>query len=186
MVGWAYAEAAMRPHPRGRLSRAAAESRPDNAENWSSLGESLQTASATLVPEGDRGAGKGVRLNPADPRARYFLAVPEGLARRSSRRPGDWLALLKDTPARRAWRGDLLRTINQTASQQEIDVEHQLARATTAPAATGAIPGPSRGAACGRIVDPAGASRTRWRAAWSSGWPRVSRPIRVMPTAGFG
>src|SRR5919112_226120 len=49
VVGWAYAEA-------GNAAEAAAAYRkatvlePGNAENWSSLGEALQTASAAPVP----------------------------------------------------------------------------------------------------------------------------------------
>jgi len=142
IVGWAYAEAGDAAASAGAYRRAA-ELEPDNAENWSSLGESLQTASTTLVPEATEALEKALRLNPADPRARYFLAVQKDLRGDHRGALDDWLALLKDTPAQAPWRGDLLRTISQTATLHKIDVGSQLAGATTAPAATGAIPGPS-------------------------------------------
>src|SRR5689334_6817114 len=49
-VGWAYAEKGDAAASANAYRHAAALE-PDNAENWSSLAESLQTASTSVVPE---------------------------------------------------------------------------------------------------------------------------------------
>ena len=144
-VGWAYAE---RGDAAGsaKAYRRATAIEPDNAENWSSLAEVLQSASTQVVPEASEALDKALRLNPADPRARYFLAVQKDLQGDHRGALDDWLALLKDTPPHAPWHADLLRTINQTASVHKIDVSGRVAEASAAsaaPAATTGIPGPS-------------------------------------------
>jgi cytochrome c-type biogenesis protein CcmH len=74
MVGWAYAQNGDAAEA-ARAYRKAAEIEPGNGENWSSLGEVLQTPSTQIVPEAAKAFAKAIALNPADPRARYFLAV---------------------------------------------------------------------------------------------------------------
>src|SRR5687767_3661626 len=49
VVGWAYVENGQ-PEQAASAYRRAAELEPGNAENWSSLGEVLQSASAAVVP----------------------------------------------------------------------------------------------------------------------------------------
>ena len=74
VVGWAYAEAGNAGEAAAAYRKAAAIE-PDNAENWSSLGEALQAASRSVVPEAAAAFRKAIELDPRDPRARYFLAV---------------------------------------------------------------------------------------------------------------
>lgn len=144
-VGWAYAEAGDGAASAAAYRRAAVLE-PGNAENWSSLGEALQTASRTVVPEAAAALEKALGIDPSDPRARYFLAVQKDLRGDHRGALADWLALLEDTPARAPWRADLLRTIQQSAALHKIDVAARLAEASAgsaAPAATAAIPGPT-------------------------------------------
>lgn len=143
VVGWAYAEKGDAEASAAAYRRAAAIE-PDNAENWSSLGEALQTASATVVPEAAEALQKAVKLDPSDPRARYFLAVQKDLRGDHEGAVDDWLALLGETPEGAPWRAGLVRTIEQAAARGRIDVKARLAAAPAAPAATAAIPGPSQ------------------------------------------
>jgi cytochrome c-type biogenesis protein CcmH len=142
VVGWAYAEAGNAADAAAAYRKAAALE-PDNAENWSSLGEALQAASRSVVPEAAAAFRKAVELDPRDPRARYFLAVQKDLGGDSRGALEDWLALLRDTPPGAPWEADLRRTIEQSAAKNRID----LAGRMPAPGATGAakagIPGPS-------------------------------------------
>src|SRR5688572_20801755 len=78
VVGWAYVENG-RPEEAAAAYRRAAELEPGNAENWSSLGEVLQSASTAVVPEAATAFAKALELDPRDPRARYFLAVQKDL-----------------------------------------------------------------------------------------------------------
>jgi cytochrome c-type biogenesis protein CcmH len=143
VVGWAYAEA-------GNAAEAAAAYRkataiePGNAENWSSLGEALQTASATPVPEAAAAFRKAIELDPRDPRARYFLAVQKDLAGDHKGAVEDWLAFLKDTPPGAPWEADLRRTIEQSAAKNRIDLAGRMPAPGATGTATAGIPGPSR------------------------------------------
>ncbi|HLL29431.1 MAG TPA: tetratricopeptide repeat protein [Allosphingosinicella sp.] len=142
VVGWAYAQA-------GNAGEAAAAYRkataiePDNAENWSSLGEALQVPSATLVPEAAAAFRKAIELDPRDPRARYFLAVQKDLAGDHKGAVDDWIAFLKDTPPGAPWEADLRRTIEESAAKNRIDIAGRMPAAGSTGTATAAIPGPT-------------------------------------------
>jgi cytochrome c-type biogenesis protein CcmH len=147
MLGWSYFET-------GDLMRSAAAYRraaqiePGNAENWSSLGEALQSATTELSPEAAEAFARAIKLDPADPRARYFLAVQKDLKGQHEGAIADWIALLKDTPAGAPWEADLRRTIQQVAAKQKIDIAGRMPAASAgAPSAgsvaTAAIPGPT-------------------------------------------
>jgi cytochrome c-type biogenesis protein CcmH len=141
MVGWAYAEAGDAQASAGAYRRAT-EIEPENPENWSSLGEALQVASTSVVPEAASAFEKALKLDPTDPRARYFLAVQKDLRGEHKAAIDEWLALLRDTPPGAPWRPDLQRTISQSAAKYKIEVP-DLTAGPTAPAAIAAIPGPT-------------------------------------------
>jgi cytochrome c-type biogenesis protein CcmH len=141
VVGWAYAEKGDSAAS-AEAYRKATRLEPDNAENWSSLGEALQTGSKTVVPEAAEALRKAIALDPADPRARYFLGVQKDLSGDHRGAVADWSALLKDTPAGAPWEADLQRTIRETAERNRIPLPPLPVR-TGAPAATAAIPGPT-------------------------------------------
>ncbi len=135
--------------------RQAAEIDPGEAVLWSALGEALVMDSKRdpLPPEALAAFRRAVELDPADPRARYFLAVKRDLDGDHEGAIADWLALLEDTPQGAPWEGDLARTIDQVATINSIDVSDrmqgvQAARgiqpaASAGLTATGAIPGPN-------------------------------------------
>ncbi len=145
MLGWSYFET--RDLARSAAAyRRAAQLEPNNAENWSSLGEALQTASVTVSPEAASAFQRAMKLDPKDPRARYFLGVQKDLSGQHEAAIADWIALLKDTPPGAPWEADLRRTIQQVATKEKIDVAGRMP-AAAAPAgpsvATAAIPGPT-------------------------------------------
>ncbi len=142
MLGWSYFET-------GDLMRAAAayrraaEIEPNKAENWSSLGEALQTASTDVSPEAAAAFERALRLDAEDPRARYFLAVQKDLKGQHEAAVADWIALLKDTPAGAPWEADLRRTIEQVAEKRKIDIASRMPAPSGGSVATAAIPGPT-------------------------------------------
>jgi cytochrome c-type biogenesis protein CcmH len=140
IVGWAYAEKGD-PAASAEAYRKATRIEPGNAENWSSLGEALQTGSATVVPEAAEALRKAIALDASDPRARYFLAAQKDLGGDHRGAVADWAALLKDTPPGAPWAADLQRTLRQTAEKWKIALPALPTAA--APAATAAIPGPT-------------------------------------------
>jgi cytochrome c-type biogenesis protein CcmH len=142
VVGWAYAQAGNGGEAAAAYRKATAIE-PDNAENWSSLGEALQVPSATLVPEAAEAFRKALELDPRDPRARYFLAVQKDLAGDHKGAVDDWIAFLKDTPPGAPWEADLRRTIEQSAAKNRIDLAGRLPAAGSTGTATAGIPGPT-------------------------------------------
>ena len=142
MLGWSHFET-------GDLVRSAAayrratEIEPQTAENWSSLGEALQTASTDVSTEAATAFERALKLDRTDPRARYFLAVQKDLQGRHEPAVADWIALLRDTPPGAPWEADLRRTILQVADKHGIDVAGRMPAGPRSTAATAAIPGPT-------------------------------------------
>ena len=146
---------------------------PDGAVLWSALGEALVMDSKRdpLPPEALAAFRKAVELDPADPRARYFLAVKRDLDGDHEGALGEWLDLLEDTPPGAPWESDLARTIEQVATINKIDVADRLervqsARSVQAPAApagpfaaTDGIPGPSAAQVAAASSIPPGEQR---------------------------
>jgi cytochrome c-type biogenesis protein CcmH len=141
---------------------------PQNAVLWSSLGEARVMASDSdpMPPPALDAFHKAIALDPKDPRARYFLAVQKDLQGEHEAAIGEWLALLKDTPAGAPWDNDLQRTIEQVGKINKIDVSSRLAAASAnrpkaAPTqATMAIPGPSAQQLAAASSLPPGAQQT--------------------------
>ena len=145
MLGWSYFET--RDLARAAAAyRRAAQIEPNNAENWSSLGEALQTASTTVSPEAKSAFERALKLDPKDPRARYFLAVQKDLSGQHAAAIADWIALLGDTPPGAPWEADLRRTIQQVAEKAKVDIAGRMpppSGPSGASVATDAIPGPT-------------------------------------------
>lgn len=142
VVGWAYAQSGD-ASASAVAYRKATQIEPDNAENWSSFGEALQTGSTKVVPEAEAAFRKALSLDATDPRARYFLPVEKDLKGDHKGAVEDWLALLRDTPAGAPWEADLRRTIEQTAQRNNIAVAGRMPAPGSGSTATAAIPGPT-------------------------------------------
>jgi cytochrome c-type biogenesis protein CcmH len=153
-LGWAYFELARGSQSdevfRGGIARSAAayrraaELEPNNAENWSALGEVLQSAATEVSPQAEEAFRRAISIDPKDPRSRYFLAVQRDLRGEHRAAIDDWLALLRDTPAGAPWEQDLRRTIQQAAEKNRIDIAGRLPPPRPASPATQGIPGPTR------------------------------------------
>jgi cytochrome c-type biogenesis protein CcmH len=147
MLGWSYYETGDLVRAAGAYRRAA-QVEPGNAENWSSLGEALQTASTEISPEAKSAFERALRIDAKDPRARYFLGVQMDLAGKPEAAIEGWIGLLKDTPPGAPWEADLRRTVTQVAQRSNIDLKGRMPTAPPAATATGslataAIPGPT-------------------------------------------
>jgi cytochrome c-type biogenesis protein CcmH len=102
---------------------------PGDAGLWSALGEARVMASPhDPMPAPALAAfQRAIAINPADPRARYFLGVNRDLAGDHAGAVSDWLALLADTPPGAPWEADLRRTILQVGKLHDIAVAPRLA-----------------------------------------------------------
>jgi cytochrome c-type biogenesis protein CcmH len=134
--------------------RRALEIAPDEAVLWSALGESLVMGSKRdpLPPEALAAFQKALSLDPQDPRSRYFLAVKKDIDKDHEGAIAAWLDLLADTPQGAPWEADLVRTIEQVAQMNKIDVAARLAKAQEGRGP--AIIAPGSGSVAGDAASP--------------------------------
>jgi cytochrome c-type biogenesis protein CcmH len=94
-----------------------------------------------------------VKIDPADPRARYFLALYEDQQGKHDEAMVAWIALLNSAPAGAPWAGEVRDFVVRVAQERHIDVSGRLPPqassvpppASSAPAAElGATPGPTQ------------------------------------------
>ena len=142
----------------------AVQADPESAILWSALGEARIYASERdpLPAAAIEAFEKARSLDPADERARYFLAVRKDLSGDHEGAISDWLALLEDTPPGAPWESNLVRTIEQVGKINDITTEDRVAAVMDgrSPLAAGPViddqgnlPGPSQAqiAAAGSI-----------------------------------
>ncbi|UAB78040.1 tetratricopeptide repeat protein [Erythrobacter sp. SCSIO 43205] len=115
---------------------------------WSALGEARvmavdaeQADADPLPPAALEAFAKAVELDANDPRGRYFLAVKKDIDGDHEGALAGWLALLEDTPVGAPWESDVVRTIQQVAAINEIDVEDRLSAVMSTRTPEIAIPG---------------------------------------------
>jgi cytochrome c-type biogenesis protein CcmH len=156
MLGWSYFETTRYGEAAMAMRRAAALD-PKNAEYQSMLGEALVLGSSEgdIPADARKAFAQALKLDPKDPRARYFSAAAKDMDGRHEEAINDWFALLGDTPSDAPWAEDVRNVIRNVGKERGINVEKRLASAKFAPpaaaspsqgqqVATAAIPGPSR------------------------------------------
>jgi cytochrome c-type biogenesis protein CcmH len=135
MLGWSYAQIG-RYSDSARAYGRAAELDPANADYPSAQGESLVRASGGRVtPQAQAAFAAAVRLDPADPRARYFLAAVKDQAGDHAGAMADWIALLKSAPPGAPWAAEVRGFIVRIAASRGEDIAGRLPPAPPAPPA---------------------------------------------------
>lgn len=126
LLGWAYM---MTGHPDRALEpyRAAQRLLPASASAREGYGEALAgIAGGTVTREAHEAFAEALRRDPAEPRARYFLALEQaqhGDLRNALER---WIALANEGPADAPWQGEVRDQIAATAERLGIDVSRRL------------------------------------------------------------
>lgn len=150
MLGFAFFETQKFAESAQAYGRAA-QLEPSNASYWSSLGEARVMAAPgdKFSDEAKTAFDRALAIDPADPRARYFLAVRKDMTGDHKGAIADWIALLRDTPSGAPWEADVRRIVADVAAKEKIDISKEMASLRPAPASGGAalanapIPGPS-------------------------------------------
>lgn len=153
-LGWSYYNLGRYPEAVSAYSRATRID-PSNAEIWSALGEvQLLSGPGGVTPGAEASFRKALSIDPADHRARYFLAVKKDQDGDHKGAIDDWIAILKDSPPGAPWEPAVRDVIAKVAEAHDIDVKGRLpppsARPEPAAAPTGGdsvatdgIPGPN-------------------------------------------
>lgn len=141
LLGWSYFQTGAFNEAAVAYGRAATLD-PRNADHVSAQGESLiQAAGGRVTPEAEAAFRAALRINPQDPRARYFLAVLKDQAGDADGAMSDWIDLVNSAPPGAPWVGEVRRFVEDLARERGVDIS---ARLKPAPAATGAaMPGPN-------------------------------------------
>ncbi|MFN4092280.1 MAG: c-type cytochrome biogenesis protein CcmI [Brevundimonas sp.] len=140
LLGWSYFQTGAFNEAAVAYGRAATLD-PQNADHVSAQGESLiQAAGGRVTPEAEAAFRAALRINPQDPRARYFLAVLKDQAGDADGAMNDWIELVNSAPPGAPWVGEVRRFVEDLARERGVDVSTRLKPA----AATGsALPGPN-------------------------------------------
>lgn len=152
MLGWSYLQTGRSAEAVDAYRRAIAI-RPNDAGYLSAFGEALvQQAGGGVTPEARETFTTVNRLDPADPRARYFLAVAKGQAGDRRGALEDLVELLNSAPADAPWAPELRPIVEENAKALGIDLTGKLKPAPAdAPAAP--MPNPEQVAAAQKM-DP--------------------------------
>jgi len=141
MLGWSYFQTQRFQQSADAYAKAV-KLAPTGPGFASAYGEALVQAASGVVSSAARQQFDAARaLDPADPRARYFIGVSKEQAGDHRGALDEWLALLKTAPADAPWAAELRRVVGETAKGAGIDISAQLP-AAAAPAVT-TVPNPS-------------------------------------------
>lgn len=141
LLGWSYFQTGAFNEAAVAYGRAASL-QPDNADHPSAQGESLvQAAGGQVTPAAAAAFQAALRINPQDPRARYFLAVQKDQSGDADGAMTDWIDIVNTAPPGAPWVGEVRRFVEDLARERGVDISRRLKPAA---AATGAaMPGPN-------------------------------------------
>lgn len=144
MLGWSYLQVGRNADAAQAYGRAAALD-PHNGEYLSAEGEAtVLAAQGQVTPAAEDVFRKAVSLDPADPRARYYLAIAKDQKGDAKGAMDDWIALLKSAPPDAPWAGEVRAFVEKVAAERHVDLAGRLPPEPAATALAGP-PGPAPG-----------------------------------------
>lgn len=143
MLGWSYLQTGRNAEAAAAYGKAAALD-PANAEYLSAQGEAtVLAAQGQVTPAAQAIFRRTLTVDPADPRARYYLAVAKDQAGDQKGAMDDWIALVKSAPPGAPWAGEVRAFVERVASERGIDLAGRLPPVTELAQAPGAPRGPN-------------------------------------------
>lgn len=135
LLGWSYFQTGAFSEAAVAYGRAAAL-QPDNADHPSAQGESLvQGAGGQVTPAAAEAFRAALRINPQDPRARYFLAVQKDQSGDADGAMTDWIDIVNSAPPGAPWVGEVRRFVEDLARERGVDISARLKPAASTGAA---------------------------------------------------
>jgi cytochrome c-type biogenesis protein CcmH len=126
MLGWSYLQVGRNADAAQAYGRAVALD-PHNAEYLSAQGEAtVLAAQGQVTPAAEDIFRKAVSLDPADPRARYYLAVGKDQKGDAKGAMDDWIALLKSAPPGAPWAPEVRSFVEKVAQDRHVDLTGRL------------------------------------------------------------
>lgn len=141
LLGWSYFQTGAFNEAAVAYGRAATLE-PTNAEHVSAQGESLvQAGGGQVTPAAAAAFQAALRINPQDPRARYFMAVLKDQSGDADGAMTDWIDLVNSAPPGAPWVGEVRNFVEDLARERGVDISSRL-KPASAPAGA-AMPGPN-------------------------------------------
>jgi cytochrome c-type biogenesis protein CcmH len=126
MLGWSYMQTGRFADAATAYGKAAALD-PGNADYRSAQGEALvKAADGHVTPDAQAAFAQTVKLDPTDPRARYFLAAAKDQTGDHAGAMNDWIALLKSAPPGAPWAAEVRGFVVRIAASRGEDVSSRL------------------------------------------------------------
>ena len=155
MLGWSYFQTAKYEKAADAYSKAA-KFDGNNAQYLSALGESLvRLTKGQVTPAAVDAFRRAVKIDPADPRARYFLAVLKDQNGDHNGAMHDWIELVRSAPAGAPWAREVRTFVEKIAQSRGLDLSSQLpgADSSTELAPTMGEPNAGQVAAAGQMTE---------------------------------
>ena len=149
MLAWSYMRTG-RPADAAKAYAKAVAIEPTNVEYLSAQGEAMVQSEGKVSDEAAAIFQRALKVDPADPRARYFLAIHRDQTGDHKGAMDDFVALLKSAPPDAPWASQVRTYVEDLAKEQNVDLTGKLP-----PAPAAAAPGPNSAqvAAAGKMSD---------------------------------
>lgn len=135
MLGWSYLQTGRNADAAVAYGKAATLD-PRNAEYLSAQGEAtVLAADGAVTSNAEAIFRRAVSADPADPRARYYLAVAKDQRGDQAGAMTDWITLLKSAPPDAPWAAEVRTFVEKVAADRKIDLSGQLPPLQSAQAA---------------------------------------------------
>ena len=133
MLGWSYFNTERFAQAASAYAKAI-ELNPQSVDYRSSRGEALVRAADGLVTDEAKAQyAEAVRLDPRDPRGRFFLGLAKEQAGNKQAALDDWIAILNETDSNDSWVDDLRQRVTELGQETGVDVAKRLHAPPLAP-----------------------------------------------------
>lgn len=126
MLGWSYSMTG-RPQKAIEAYKRALALLPDSAAVHAGYGEALTgVAGGTVTADAKQEFEKAIRIDPAEPRSAYFLALWDAQNGREKQAVEKWIELANGAASDAPWQADLYSQIDKASKKLGIDVSARL------------------------------------------------------------
>ena len=134
MLGWSYMRT-QRPADAAKAYGRAVALEPGNVEYLSAQGEAMVQSEGKVSDDAAALFRRALKGDPADPRARYFLAIYRDQQGDHAGAINDFVALLKSAPPDAPWAAQVRNYVEDLAKEQQSTFRQVRQRLPPAPAA---------------------------------------------------
>jgi cytochrome c-type biogenesis protein CcmH len=149
MLGWSYLQMNRNAEAAMAYGKAAALD-PHNAEYLSAQGEAtvLAATDGKVSPAAEAIFRNALAVDPADPRARYYLAIAKDQRGQHEAAMADWIGMIKTAPPDAPWVAEVRAFVEKVARERGEDLSGRLPPAPP----VAAVAAPSRGPSSDQVA----------------------------------